>query len=240
MNYYSYNGSLNEGMVEYWNYFVETMMSFIAGDESILSMNSKTNNNLNNSLNNENYSKNDDKYRNIDEENVGNISITSKIRNKNKNTTDLDIQLHNRKKFRQLCEIAKTVPDIKALVEECISHYTSPLLGYKGTYNKYIGWGIPSPIVLNAIYKAYMDHCKKYPMAKLVDYGAGTGVYSLLLEDMGIQRDRLIAVDLPIKTHATQREFYSLLIDDKYCVHPDDVMLVVWGSSCYDGYSNMY
>lgn len=196
-------------MIEYWNSFVKGLKSMITGEEITLSVPSKN-------------------------------TMIEENRNINENNKYLDIQLQQQQKFRQLCETAKTVSDIKALIKECISHNTSNLFnslnfGYKITYNKYIGWGIPSPIAVNTIYKAYMDHCKRYPAAKLIDYGAGTGVYSLLLENMGILRDKLIAVDLPVKTHATQREFYPLLIDNKYCVHPDDVMLVVWGSNCYDG-----
>ena len=111
-------------------------------------------------------------------------------------------------------------------------------------YNKYIGWGIPSPKALETICEAYITHCKKYPDAKLIDYGAGSGAYSLLLNDMllqkGIQSDgksdvshnKVVAVDLPVNLYKIQSEFYPIVKDTNYRVDPNDVMLVVWGSDC--------
>jgi hypothetical protein len=140
--------------------------------------------------------------------------------------------------FLQMCQTWTSPKECRELVNLYIekASFKMPFSGnyieygfYRIIYNKYIGWGIPSPAALKLIFDAYQKHLVRYPQAKLIDLGAGTGIYSLLLSDMGIPRERMIAVDLTKKTHKTCRELYPVVIDDQYRLDPEDVVLIVWG-----------
>jgi len=102
---------------------------------------------------------------------------------------------------------------------------------YKKYYNKYIGWGIPSPEALKLIYDGFQEHLKHFPDARLIDLGAGTGVYSALLVKMGVPPEKMIAIDLVKKTHTeVSTEFHPVLTE--FEIKSSDAILVVWGSGC--------
>ena len=136
--------------------------------------------------------------------------------------------------FQEMCESAKSVDEIKAVIAKAEStigpeHYKNGML-FKDIYNLYIGWALPTQKALNIIYKAWDIHVKKYPDARLIDVGAGTGVYCLLLQDMGVPINKLVALDIEPKTHKTCRNFFPLTIHkDDFEIHENDFLLICWG-----------
>jgi precorrin-6B methylase 2 len=68
-----------------------------------------------------------------------------------------------------------------------------------------------------------------HPQAKLVDFGAGSGVFSHLLALRGVPRKRIVAVELDQPTHGSpnQRQFFPLTRG--YTIKPVDMLLLCWG-----------
>src|SRR5207253_5858062 len=99
--------------------------------------------------------------------------------------------------FATLCENASTIDDLEEIVRQLcagiqkeVSAANASVNGtqvywwlpsaYHTSYNKYIGWGVPSETVLSTISEAFKNHKAKFPTTRLVDLGAGTGLYCRL------------------------------------------------------------
>lgn len=136
--------------------------------------------------------------------------------------------------FRYLCEKASTAVELQEivnLIEQKNEFYERYHL--KFTYNKFIGWAVPCSQALQVICDQWNVHVKKFPGARLIDFGAGTGVFCCLLEQMGIPRDRMVALELPVKTHTACRQFFPLTIadEDTFTFSSTDFVLIAWGYS---------
>lgn len=142
----------------------------------------------------------------------------------------------NTLEFQQLCENAKTAAEIKQAIAKAESilgeNYLMNGMFFKDIYNLYIGWAMPTEKALTIIFNAWKTHLEKYPDARLVDFGAGTGVYCFLLQSMGVPQERLIALELETKTHKTCRNFFPLTIhNNDFEIKENDFLLVCWGYS---------
>jgi len=134
--------------------------------------------------------------------------------------------------FQNYCKEAKTANDLQKVIK--MIEQRDELFGrmiFKSIYNQFIGWAVPCSKALKVICDQWSVHVRKFPTARLIDYGAGTGVYCCLLEQMGIQADRMIALDLPVKTHITCRQFFPItkVIDGDFQFQPTDFVLIAWG-----------
>lgn len=148
-------------------------------------------------------------------------------------------------KFINMCKNAKTVEDLLALVDMGIK-YTGSNGFFKGglffklIYNMCIGWAIPSPQALDIIAGTFKQHLERYPNARLIDVGAGTGLYSALLTHpvegrFCIPKEKMIALDVDPKTFGTTKEFYHITLvkqGEEFTINPEDAILIAWGSGC--------
>lgn len=155
----------------------------------------------------------------------------------------------NLEKFINMCETAKTPDDLTNLVNFMVNlnsdgdldrnSFLLPVY-FKSYYNKHIGWGVPSDKALKYIFNAFQKHLETYPEARLIDVGAGTGLYSALLFKMGIPASKLVALDLVVRTHRPSditHDFYPITThttEEPFKILPTDALLVVWGAGCWD------
>ncbi|MCJ7637932.1 MAG: hypothetical protein MUO21_10625, partial [Nitrososphaeraceae archaeon] len=128
-------------------------------------------------------------------------------------------------KFKTLCQNAITKDEIFELV----TLYTKILkttFMIKIYYNKFIGWALPSKESIEVVVEAFHEHIKTYPEAKIIDFGAGSGIFAYLFEQLGIPKEKIVAVDLPNPTHSDkqQRNFYPIIRDEEYEVEVNDIM----------------
>jgi hypothetical protein len=120
---------------------------------------------------------------------------------------------------------ATIVAEIKEIVNICNADEYYRRSNTKLLYNRYFGWALPTEKALNIILNAWTNHLQKYPNARFIDYGAGTGIYCLLLEALGIPRDKLIALD----RIDDDRAFYPLTVSKNFDFQPDDCIFIAWG-----------
>ncbi len=147
---------------------------------------------------------------------------------------ELDTQLaefSNFMSFEKLCIKGNTKEDIFELVDLYENLYDSYLFKIKKLYNCYIGWALPSSHVCKIIYKTWCEHIKIYKDARIIDVGAGSGIFSLMFHKMGIPRDKIIAIDIETQTHTNpkQRKFWDITTED-FKINSSDIIFVGWGS----------
>lgn len=135
--------------------------------------------------------------------------------------------------FKNLCLNASTKEEIFKLVI-LYTNIIKTTFMIKSYYNELIGWALPSQEAIEAVVSAFQEHLQAYPEARLVDFGAGSGIFSYMFEKLGIPKDKIIAVDLPKPTHSNkkQRNFYPIIRDDEYEVAITDILFIAWGSGC--------
>lgn len=98
----------------------------------------------------------------------------------------------------------------------------------------YIGFAVPTPECIQHIHAVYQRHVKEFPDGRLVDVGAGTGVFCWLLHRAGIPAEKLIALDLPRPTHPSGTKYWPITEDEEYSPGKEDVLLVCWGNCCWE------
>lgn len=127
-----------------------------------------------------------------------------------------------------------TVTEIKEIIEYYISQKETPLFStiYWGTFTRYVAYAIPSKKAIAQVVKWFWDYKKTNENAKLVDFGCGSGIWLLLLNNAGIPKDSLIGVDLPDENknlHNFDRKYYDIVYDNNYQVDKNDIFFIAWG-----------
>jgi hypothetical protein len=103
----------------------------------------------------------------------------------------------------------------------------------RSIFARKIGYGIPSKLAIDVISVWVTSIFKESPESKMVDFGCGSGIWCALLNDAGIPRDKIIAVDLPAdkKTHTFELQYWDKIIEDvNYNTNPNDILFISWGS----------
>ena len=103
---------------------------------------------------------------------------------------------------------------------------------FRDIFISYVSFAVPTHQVIEIIYQTFMKHLERYPDAKLIDLGCGSGVFTWLLYRKGIQRDKLIAVDVPSekKTQKFSATYWNDIIEDEnYIINPNDMVFIGWG-----------
>ena len=102
-------------------------------------------------------------------------------------------------------------------------------LAKREVFIKYISYAVPDPLAINYVYNAYLKHINLYPNAKLIDLGAGSGVFTWLFNRKGIPADKLVALDLnqDDKTHTFELSFWPTTT--AYKINKDDIIFIAWG-----------
>lgn len=94
----------------------------------------------------------------------------------------------------------------------------------KSLYNNIVGYGLPSREVCERVLATYSGHRANHPNARLIDFGAGSGVFAKIFADMGID---VVAYDLVSPTHQSLRQFHASVSD--VVIRADDVLFISWG-----------
>ncbi|CAK7994820.1 Hypothetical protein POVR1_LOCUS344 [uncultured virus] len=126
------------------------------------------------------------------------------------------------KDYEKFDEVMKSYMEITPLMSRSM---------FRDIIVSYIGFALPSPQAIEVLFKAYQRHLERFPKAKFVDLGAGSGVFCWLLHRAGILKDRLLAIDLPSgkTTHQFQKNYWEITEDSNYHADPDDVLFIGWG-----------
>lgn len=128
-------------------------------------------------------------------------------------------------KFKTMCENAKTPDDIRSILPFLINQNGNFFAKY--FYNLHIGWALPTADVCSQVVGLW----RKYPTARIVDMGAGSGVFCMMFHDAGIPAHKLLAIDktIPIECWKTTNTFWEIARDDDFEVPIDDIFFVAWG-----------
>ena len=131
------------------------------------------------------------------------------------------------KEFETMCIKAKNAQDIQAIVEFALADNYSIWFYPKGVYNEHIGWGLPTDQVCFNV-SALWQH---YPSSRIVDMGAGSGLFCLMFHDAGVPADKLLAIDKikPSKQWKTTHQFWPIQHCDDFEVPIDDIFFLAWG-----------
>lgn len=174
---------------------------------------------------------------------VGKDSLTSKISKTMKNCewalegcqqSKKASIAHDLQSFFFLCYTATRAEEIFALVDLYEKLYSLYIYVVKHTYNNTIGWALPSRLVCSKIMTHWQEHVLRYPEARLVDAGAGSGIFSFMFHSLGISKVDIVALDLEKPTHSSdeQRKFWPIVT--QYDIQPTDLLFVAWGSNIYN------
>jgi hypothetical protein len=102
-------------------------------------------------------------------------------------------------------------------------------------FNLYIGFSVPEKRIIDLLYTTFTTHLEKYPGAKLVDLGTGSGIYPWLLSRKGIAKEKLLAVDLVLGelTQKFECSYWDILRHSDYVPHINDMVFISWGYGRY-------
>lgn len=119
----------------------------------------------------------------------------------------------------------KTPNDIRNAVALMIDKDSKFYVKY--LYNAHIGWALPTAHVCREVVRFWQKH----PHARVIDMGAGSGVFCMMLHDAGIPADKLIAIDKnePIPCYKTTNTFWNIIRDDEFRVPINDIFFMAWG-----------
>lgn len=128
--------------------------------------------------------------------------------------------------FVNLCINAETAEDIIKIAEYYTILWNDGHM-VKGIYNYYIGWGIPDKHTCELIVNVW----KKYPDKRIVDFGAGTGLFCRVLNYLGVPQDKLIAIDKIRPSHDSpnSKKFWPIYREYNYKIDVNDILFVAWG-----------
>ena len=167
-----------------------------------------------------------------DDENLDIIAISDMLIKKYPNKKDEKYE-----RFKHLCLNGESKEDIFELVDNYVILWNSfQYMMVKQIYNQYIGWALPSQKVCDIVLETFQSHTQTYPVAKIVDFGSGSGIFAYMFEKIGIPQGKILAIDLPNPTHSNvkQRKFWPIIREKDYEVETDDILFVAWGSNCYN------
>lgn len=94
---------------------------------------------------------------------------------------------------------------------------------YDFIFNDFVSGKIPSPDAINQIIIWFNEQRKISPKTKLIGFGSEYGIWEFLLNDAGIPKDSLIAVDGYSKCGKNGQKFYDIIKDENYEIGPNDI-----------------
>lgn len=140
------------------------------------------------------------------------------------------ISVESLDRFAELCFGAITREEIFELVDLYEQLCREYIISVKHVYNSTIGWALPSRAACGHLYNAWREHVARYPDARFIDVGAGTGIFSYVMALMGIPASRITALDRAEPTHALhgQRTFWQT-VEGSGDIRSRDMLFVAWG-----------
>lgn len=132
-------------------------------------------------------------------------------------------------RYVKLCFEAVKLEEIFELVQLYDQLYREYIMSIKHVYNSTIGWALPSQKACTHLHNAWLAHVEKYPDARFIDVGAGTGIFSYVMYLQGVPREKVIAFDRAEPTHKLkgQRQFWQCVTNVD--ISPNDLLFVGWG-----------
>ena len=120
---------------------------------------------------------------------------------------------------------AKTPDDIRHILALMIENKW--MFPFKYFYNMHIGWALPTTQVCEQVVGLW----RKYPSARIVDMGAGSGLFCMMFHDAGIPINKLLAVDReePILCWKTTNTYWDITRNDDFEVPIEDIFFMAWG-----------
>lgn len=151
-----------------------------------------------------------------------------------------------KQEFEKKCKILdiENGEKILALVDEyikgCDLRFRHAIMN---VFNEYIGWGLPSRQTCELIVEIWKKFAAKNSEVKLVDFGAGTGVFCKIFNFLGIPEENLLAIDLPPKQDESTKtrlangyyfpdktkNFWPISEQPEFKPKADDILFVCWG-----------
>lgn len=109
----------------------------------------------------------------------------------------------------------------------------------------YVGWAIPCRENVDLLFDWLQRHLAKFPQAKVIDWGCGTGIWTFLINQKGIPKENLMAVDVWIQQSEKKQDdseepeiewfkdsyskAYWEIIPKVETFDENDVLFVAWG-----------
>jgi hypothetical protein len=128
--------------------------------------------------------------------------------------------------FLSMCQNASTGQDLMDIAATYYDLSQRYVIGVKEIYNRYIGWALPSKKACQLVVNTW----KRQPSARVIDMGAGTGLFCRVFHHLGIPENRLLAVDLPNPSHTSvlNKNFWPIHYG-AFEVGEDDILFIAWG-----------
>lgn len=144
--------------------------------------------------------------------------------------------------FEEKCKNTETAEDLMTLASDYYEVFSGESMGWplmKFMYNKYIGWALPSRETCELVIETW----HQYPNSRLIDLGAGTGLFCKVFNYLGIPEDKLLAIDHPTIScfkSLKSKNFWPIHREDNYQVDPNDILFIAWGVSTLKNIINDY
>lgn len=130
--------------------------------------------------------------------------------------------------FAQTCLNAQSAEDIFKIIEfyENTKYYLM-ITDIKYVFNSLIGWSLPSRESCELVVKTWKARAITDPECRIIDVGAGSGIYSFIFQELGIPKKNIVAFDLTKPTHKSYRSFFPITTDDLE-VRKTDILFMAW------------
>lgn len=126
--------------------------------------------------------------------------------------------------FEKQCKNAETGRDILECADLYV-RYFDERIWCKEVWNRIMGWALPTTETCEHIVQFWRKHSGR----KLVDLGAGSGMFCKVLHHLGIPEDKLLAVDLPRPNYGTyHKTFWPILRAENSVVPRRAILFVAW------------
>lgn len=138
--------------------------------------------------------------------------------------------IENLIEFNGMCLSAQRPEDFFHLVEYYKNKDRLHLLGFTKTiFNNLIGWALPSREACSLVVSAWRTRSKIHPECRIIDVGAGSGVYCHIFHELGVPKDNIVAYDLEKPTHTSpgQRNFFPITTTN-LVVRSTNIIFMAW------------
>lgn len=128
-------------------------------------------------------------------------------------------------------ELTNYLKILMVKVVELINNDMYEWLNVRQYFIEQIGYAIPSKKAIDTLANWISCYLEKNPTAKFIDVGAGSGIWELLLHDKDIDKDKLVAIDLPqnMKKYKFAHTFWPIEEMENYNVNHNDILFNAWG-----------
>lgn len=139
--------------------------------------------------------------------------------------------------LKRMYEEAKTVEEYKRLIQQLVQaqknhENLSEWWKQRTIFVEQFGYGIPSTAAIELIYKWYFQLQSQNKNLRFVDFGCGSGIWTFLLCERGINANNIIAIDLPSKKKKNifAKLCWQIYETENFEIRDTDVIFISWGN----------